>query len=219
MTDVALVTGGAGAIGTAICDRLRADGLTVVVADLQTGVDVTDETSVREVFDQAASRGHLRAVVLAAGIVARGPVTDMDLADWQHVLDTNLTSAFICGREAARRMTGPGAIVFISSQAGRKGAAGWSAYCASKFGMIGFMEALAQELAPRNVRCNAVCPGSVLTPMLRASSDDLNGQALNIPMGRFSTPGEIAAIVSFLCSDDASYVTGSSIVADGGELS
>jgi 3-oxoacyl-[acyl-carrier protein] reductase len=135
------------------------------------------------------------------------------------VIDTNLTSAFICSREAAQRMTGPGAIVFLSSQAGRKGAAGWAAYSASKFGMIGLMESLAQELAPRNVRCNAVCPGSVLSPMLEASTDDMNRQRSSIPLARFADPAEIASIVSFLCSSSASYITGASIVADGGELS
>jgi 3-oxoacyl-[acyl-carrier protein] reductase len=219
MKDVALVTGGAGTIGRAICERLGADGLEVVVADLQTGVDVTDEVSVREVFDRATGLGRLRAVVLAVGVVARGSVTDMTLGDWRHVIETNLTSAFICSREAARRMSGPGAVVFISSQAGRKGAAGWSAYSASKFGVIGLMESLAQELAAVNVRCNAVCPGSVATPMLESSSDDLERQRAAIPLGRFAEPPEIASLVSYLCSDDASYVTGASVVADGGELS
>lgn len=217
---VALVTGGRGTIGSAICARLRSDGFAVVLGDLEDGHDVTDEQSVRSLFEGANSRGEIMAVVLAAGIVARGSVERMDSGTWRRVLEVNLTGSFLCAREASHYMlSGSGSIVFMASQAGRKGAAGWAAYSASKFGVIGLMESLAQELAPRGIRCNAICPGSVIGPMLYESADDLEYSRGAIPLGRFAMPQEIAAVAGFLCSEESSYISGASIVVDGAELS
>jgi NAD(P)-dependent dehydrogenase (short-subunit alcohol dehydrogenase family) len=190
------------------------------LGDLEDGHDVTDEQSVRSLFEVANSRGEIMAVVLAAGIVARGSVERMDSGTWRRVLEVNLTGSFLCAREASHYMlSGSGSIVFMASQAGRKGAASWAAYSASKFGVIGLMESLAQELAPRGIRCNAICPGSVSGPMLYESADDLEYSRGAIPLGRFAMPQEIAAVAGFLCSEESSYISGASIVVDGAELS
>lgn len=218
MSGVCVVTGARGGIGAACCDRFAQDGHLVEAADLATGCDVTSEQDVHALFARAASRGQVTSVVLAHGVAARGPIADLSLADWQRLVSVNATGSFLCAREAARTMPG-GSIVFISSQAGRKGAADWGAYCASKFAVIGLMESLAQEVAQRGIRANAICPGAVDTQMLQATATDLNAQRATIPLGRFAQPSEVAALAAFLCSDEAAYMTGSSIVIDGGELS
>jgi NAD(P)-dependent dehydrogenase (short-subunit alcohol dehydrogenase family) len=220
VTNVAVVTGAAGSLGSAISERLAADGFTVVGGDLQTGADLTDERDVERLFTDAEQAGRLAAVVMAAGVVSRGRVAEIELVEWNRVVSINLTASFLCARAAARRMPpGPGAIVFISSQAGLRGEASWAAYSAAKFGVIGLTQSLARELTPRGVRVNALCPGSVDTPVLRQSSDDLERQRAAIPAGRFADPSEVAAAAAFLCSPDASYISGASLTVDGGELS
>jgi NAD(P)-dependent dehydrogenase (short-subunit alcohol dehydrogenase family) len=220
VTRVAVVTGGSGALGTAVSKRFTADGFTVISGDLETSVDITKEMDVETLFDEASRLGDVAAVVLAAGVWSRGSVADLAVAEWERVVRVNLTGSFLCARAAARRMPpGPGSIVFVSSQAGLKGEADWGAYSASKFGVIGLMQSLARELTPRGVRVNAVCPGSVDSPMLAASSDDLEAQRAKIPVGRFADPAEIATAAAFLCSPEASYISGASLVIDGGELS
>lgn len=219
MNRVALVTGHLGGIGEACASRLAEEDYEVVGMDLATGHDVTDEETVVRCFDEAASIGDLRVVVLAAGTVGLGEIEDLALEDWDRLIRINLTGSFLCAREAARRMrNGPGAIIFISSQAGRKGAARWGAYSASKFGVLGLMESLAQEMAPRHINCNAICPGSVDTPMLAASTD-IEAAIPQIPAGRIANPSEIADVVSFLASPGAGYIAGASLVVDGGQLS
>jgi NAD(P)-dependent dehydrogenase (short-subunit alcohol dehydrogenase family) len=218
MSRVCVVTGASGGIGAACCDRFAEGGYVVEEADLETGCDVTSERDVHALFQRAAGRGEVTAVVLAHGVAGRGSIEKIDLAEWQRLISVNATGSFLCAREAARTMS-TGSIVFISSQAGRKGAADWGAYCASKFAVIGLMESLAQEIAERGIRANAICPGAVDTQMLKDMAVDRDSQRAAIPLGRFAEPSEVAALAAFLCSNDAAYLTGSSIVMDGGELS
>ena len=228
----ALVIGAAGDIGAAICAELEAAGAEVVRGDLRAapgliGCDVTDEHSVAAAFESADP---LTDVVLAAGVGSVGPAAELDLTEWNRVLGVNLTGSFVVAREAARRLGAGGTLTLLSSQAGLRGGARWSAYCASKFGVIGLMQCIAQELAEMNIRVNAVCPGAVEGSMtdaligrlavlegiepaeLRARYED------GCPMGRFADPREVGRACVYLASDLASYVSGASLVVDGAEL-
>ncbi len=233
---VALVTGAGGAIGRAIRVAFEDAGARCLAADLLAGdellaCDVTDEASVAAGFEIAQSIGPVTDVVHAAGIVSVGLVEDLPVAELRRVIEVNLVGSFVVARAAARAVTGGGSITFLSSQAGLRGAASWSAYSASKAGINRLVESLAQELAPRGVRVNAVCPGSVETPMsdeaihrLAALSatpaEEVRARYLDdIPLRRFARPEEVASVCVFLASSLASYVTGTSIVVDGGEVS
>ncbi len=218
MTPVCVVTGSSGGIGSAIAERFVRDGYLVEAGDVETGCDVTSERHVQALFDRAAHRGDVTAVVLAHGVAARGAIDETPTAEWERVLAVNATGSFLCARAAVRIMR-QGSIVFLASQAGRKGAAGWGAYAASKFAVIGLMESLAQEQAPRGIRANAICPGSIETSMLRTTADDPDRLRDAIPIGRFGKPAEVAALAAFLCSDEAAYMSGASLVIDGAELS
>ena len=229
----ALVTGAAGGIGAGVVAAFREHGAEVVATDLANRAgfercDVTDEASVQAAFESA---GPIDDVVHAAGVVLISPVKQTTLAEFRKVLEANLVGAFIVGREAARRVRPGGTITFVASQAGRHGGSGWAAYSASKFGVIGLAESLAQELAPGSIRVNAICPGTVETAMTRAAiaslaserdsspSEVAGAYRQGIPLGRFATPAEIAGVCVFLASPLAAYVAGATIVIDGAELS
>jgi NAD(P)-dependent dehydrogenase (short-subunit alcohol dehydrogenase family) len=233
---VALVTGAGGAIGRAIRVAFEDAGARCLAADLLAGdevlaCDVTDEASVAAGFEIAQSIGPVTDVVHAAGIVSVGLVEDLPVAELRRVIEVNLVGSFVVARAAARAVTDGGSITFLSSQAGLRGAASWSAYSASKAGINRLVESLAQELAPRGVRVNAVCPGSVETPMSdeaihrlaalsATTAAEVRARYLDgIPLGRFARPEEVASVCVFLASSLASYVTGTSIVVDGGEVS
>jgi len=154
---VALVTGAAGAIGRAVAAAFAAAGARCQAADVSPGegllaCDVTDEDSVAAGIEAARSLGPLTDVVHAAGIVSVGRVEDLTAAELRGVLEVNLVGSFLVARAAARAMTGGGSITLMASQAGLRGGANWSAYSASKAGVIRLAESLAQELAPRGVR-------------------------------------------------------------------
>jgi len=233
---VALITGAAGAIGRAVLGAFVGAGARCQPADLapmEGGLvcDVADEPSVAASVEAAQSLGPLTDVVHAAGCVSVGRVEDLTPGELRRVLEANLVGAFIVARAAAKAVSAGGSITLVSSQAGLRGGANWSAYAASKAGVNRLAESLAQELAPRGVRVNAVCPGNVDTPMNEeairrlaaqsgTSADGIRARYLEgIPLGRFALPAEVASVCVFLASPMASYITGTSIVVDGGELS
>ncbi len=191
-------------------------------------LDVTDEEAVEAAFGSVLSRhGRLDFAVANAGVLHLGAVVDLGLADWRRVIDVNLTGTFLTARAAARRMSA-GAIVLTSSLFGLRGGAGNGAYSASKFGVVGLAQSLAAEMAHAGVRVNCVCPGQIATGMLDAviadrSSAEHVDEALaaerlasRIPAGRLGTPDDIADACLFLASDLSTYVTGQSLVVDGG---
>ena len=194
--------------------------------------DVTSETDVKKAIDEIAqSWGNLHIVVNNAGINARTPITTNSLELWRRVLDTNLTGSYLVTQAALDLMgSGDGRIVNVSSVLGRFGAPGYVAYCTSKHGILGFTRALALELAPKNITVNAICPGWVETDMADQSIRE-TGEALNmspeafrdraiqnVPLRRFIQPTEVAKLVLYLCSDDASAVTGQAYNICGGQV-
>jgi 3-oxoacyl-(acyl-carrier-protein) reductase len=236
-----IVTGGSKGIGRAIVELFLREGAWVVyfsrseaedaaalasAAEIGGGglkwvaCDVSDEKAVTAAVDAvAAERGKIDAVVNNAGITRDGLVFRMSLADWDDVLRTNLTSAFLVSRAAARHMikARSGSIVNMASVVGITGNGGQTNYAASKAGVIGFTKSLAREVSSRGVRVNAIAPGFIDTAM----SDKIPAEAKeklksSIPLGRTGKPEEVAAAALFLCSDLASYITGEVLKVDGG---
>jgi 3-oxoacyl-[acyl-carrier protein] reductase len=229
---VALVTGGAGGIGTAINERLVEAGYTVLTGDLtdapaeggvhRARVDVTDATSVDEFVAAGARLGQIGAVVNCAGVVRFTPLTGYDEADASMLWEINVAgSARVC-RAAAAHIVDGGAIVNIGSLTGSFGRLeGASLYGATKAGVEAYTRYVACELAPRGIRVNAVAPGFIAVPMspsMRAVSGGEEEVVKQVPLGRLGETTEVAEVVEFLLSDRASYVTGTTIWVDGGVL-
>jgi NAD(P)-dependent dehydrogenase (short-subunit alcohol dehydrogenase family) len=226
---VALVTGGASGIGAATVALLRARGAVVVAADLRPGdgdeaLDVTDEAAVDSLVDAIVERhGRLDLAANVAGTPGvYAEVADAATDDWRATMAVNLDGLFFCLRAELRAMrhAGRGAIVNVASSAGRMGVPGLSAYAASKHAVLGLTRSAALEVARHGIRVNAVCPGSVRTPMLRGfvggDEDLLEKMGRRAPMGRLGEPEEIAEAVVWLLSDAARFVTGDAIAPDGG---
>jgi 3-oxoacyl-[acyl-carrier protein] reductase len=236
---VALVTGASRGIGRAIATALAAGGATVVAAargdnarataDAITAaggradaltLDVTDaESAVAAVAGVVSAHGRLDILVSNAGITRDQLLLRMKRADWDDVIATNLTAAFVLCQAAVKPMLKQrsGRIVAISSVVGQMGNAGQANYAASKAGLIGFCKSLARELGSRNVTVNVVAPGFVATDMTKAVDQTTQQQwATQIPLGRLGTPDDIAAAVCFLASDEASYITGQVLAVNGG---
>ena len=202
--------------------------------------DVSDEESVNSAMQKAlATMGRIDILVNNAGARAAGdrvPVVDLPKEEWDRVLNVNLTGTFLCSRAAARHMVargGGGRIISVSSASGLRGIARFGAYCSSKFGIIGFTQSLALELASHGITVNAICPSltatervghmaSVLSdpklPLEEATDALLSRAAANTPMGRLAQPEDLARTVAFLASDEADFLTGLAIPVTGGAL-
>jgi len=232
--EVAVVTGAAQGLGAAIADALEAEGARVARTDLSRGagpsgvayeLDVTDRGSVDRALAEIAERlGEPTILVANAGINRIGPSETLPEERWQEVVDINLTGAFRCAQAAGVRMlaAGRGSIVNVASISAFVGMPGRAAYCATKAGVVALTRVLAVEWAARGVRVNAVAPGYVGTPMVEQAleagllaADEL---ADRTPVGRVASPAEIADTVVFLASPAARYVTGQTLVVDGGYL-
>jgi meso-butanediol dehydrogenase/(S,S)-butanediol dehydrogenase/diacetyl reductase len=250
----AMVTGAARGIGRAIALRLAADGFAVTVTDLESAQDaaleVVDEvaraggtaryaaTDVSLAGDvEAAVTGHVQAyrgmdvMVANAGVAITSPMVETTAQQWRQTMEVNLTGVFHCYQAAARQMIDHGRggrLIGAASVAAHRGGIWQGAYSASKFGIRGLTQSVAQELAPHGITANVYSPGVVNTPMWESIDGDMTrrtgqptGTAMQamiqaIPLGRLETPTDVAGVVSFLASPDAAYITGQSIVVDGG---
>lgn len=233
---VAVVSGAEGGIGGATAARLADEGAEVWAAVLPgleppaghpaVEVDVTVEEDWVAAFDTILeSSGRLDVLVNSAGVLGIGTAEGTSVEQWRRVLDVNLTGVFLGCRAAVGHMrrSGGGAIVNLSSFAGLRGLVGMVSYATSKGGVIALTQSLAKDHASDGIRVNAVCPGSVNTPMIAAvvaASDDPEARLQRTIEGylieRLGEPAEIAATIAYLASDDASFVTGQAIPVDGG---
>jgi NAD(P)-dependent dehydrogenase (short-subunit alcohol dehydrogenase family) len=238
---VAIITGGASGIGLATARRFAAEGARVVIADLDPesgeaaadevggvfrGVNVADEAQVNAVFDGVAAEfGGIDIAFNNAGI---SPADDdsietTELPAWDRVQDVNLKSVYLCSRAALRHMVpaGRGSIINTASFVALLGSAtSQISYTASKGGVLALTRELGVQFARQGIRVNALCPGPVNTPLLQElfAKDPERAQRrlVHVPMGRFAEPEELAAAVAFLASDDASFITATAFVVDGG---
>ena len=233
---VALITGGGGALGTAMADRLSADGASVVISDLDperaretadrvkrsggsavaVTHDVTNRSSWEAVLDVAeAEFGHIDVLVNNAGVVRDRTLRKMSDDEWDSVIAIHLKGAFLGSQLGLARMTrGWGRIINLSAPGGGFGQANYSA---AKHGIRGLTRSLAREAARGGVLANCVAPGGIDSPMLRTMpADRFEAAEQAIPLKRFGHPHEVAAVVAFLASDDAAYINGQTITVDGG---
>jgi 3-oxoacyl-[acyl-carrier protein] reductase len=247
LTDkIAIITGGGRGIGSATAKRLAGEGAIVVVVDRDLSeaetaaaeirenggdawgyrADVSRRDEVERMAQEVVGRhGRIDVLCNIAGIGTSSPLLEQTDAGWQTTLDVNLTGVFLCLQVVARIMAEQksGSIVNMASTNGLVGEATMAAYNASKFGVVGLTMTAAIELAPLGIRVNAVGPGLIRTRLSEAFLDANPEMARGyvrekIPLGRVGTPEEVAAAIAFLASDDASFVTGHTLVIDGGQL-
>ena len=239
---VALVTGASQGIGRACALKLAAQGATVAAAarnqqkldDLVTEItaaggkaaafamDVSDEEQVKSTVKAAlAQLGKINILVNNAGVTRDQLIMRMKRADWDAVLNTNLTSAYLCTQQVIGSMLKQrwGRIINITSVFGQTGQAGQANYAASKAGLIGLTMAIAREVSSRSITCNAVAPGFIETAMTSVLPDEFKQNAVKmIPLGRVGTPEDVANAVAFLASEEAGYITGHVLNVNGGML-
>ena len=241
---VAVVTGAASGIGLGVARQLASDGHAVALLDLDGeaaqdaakeltteghratgyGVDVADRGALESVYDAVRrDLGPVAIVVTSAGIEAFDPATDITPEKWDRIIAVNLTGTFVSVQLALADMleAGWGRIVTISSSSAQSGAPNMAHYVASKGGVIGLTKALARELASQGITANTIPPTIVDTPMARKGESGghvppVEMMATMVPLGRAGTPEDIAAACSFLCSDEAGYITGQIIGVNGG---
>lgn len=225
-----LVTGGNRGIGLAVAKRLLADGHKVAVTHRGSGVpdglfgvvcDVTDTESVDRAFTEIAEhQGPVEVVVSNAGINEDTLLMRMSVESFEKVINANLTGAFRVTKAATRDMLRKrwGRFIYLGSVVGLMGTPGQANYASSKAGVIGLARSVTRELGGRNITANVVAPGLIDTDMTRALPEEYTKTAVDqaIPAKRMGQPEEVAAVVSFLASDDSSYVTGNVINVDGG---
>ncbi|WP_063063205.1 3-oxoacyl-ACP reductase FabG1 [Nocardia violaceofusca] len=225
-----LVTGGNRGIGLAVAQRLAADGHKVAVTHRGSGApegllgvkcDVTDADSIDAAFSEIeAKHGPVEVLVANAGIVDNTLLMRMSEEQFTRVIDANLTGAWRCAKRANRAMLRArfGRIIFLGSVVGQMGGPGQVNYAAAKAGLVGMARAITREIGSRNITANVVAPGFIDTDMTREEmTADMREMALKvIPAARIGQPEEVAAAISFLASDDASYITGAILPVDGG---
>ncbi len=241
MTGIALVTGASRGIGAAIARGLASDGFSVginyarsadaadaVVSDINNAggtaiavqADVSDADAVAAMFTTVTDAlGGVSVLVNNAGITDDGLLLRMNVDQWDRVLATNLRSVYLCTKAALKPMirARSGRVINVSSVSGISGNAGQGNYAASKAGVIGFTRSIAKEVGSRGITVNAVAPGFIATDMTDALGEAVaEGVTNQISLGRLGRPEEVASIVRYLASDDASYITGQTIVVDGG---
>ena len=228
---VAVVTGGARGIGRCVVERLLASGAKVAALDLEpepldgalaVQVDVADEDSVDQAFTHVEQElGAPELVVLNAGALAKAPIEEHTLADWERMLAVNLTGPFLCARRAlgGMRRAGYGRLVIVGSSAGINGIGAappaLPGYAASKGGAMALAKSIALEYAQHGVTANAIAPTLIDTGMLGTLQADFRSQ---IPVGRYGKPEEVADLIIFLCSASAGYITGEVVDINGGYL-
>ena len=242
----ALVTGGAKGIGAAVAHRLAEAGAHVTIADMDPDggytadalntagysasfvtCDITDPVQLNDAVLLAAGGAPLHILVNNAGIYpTTGPIDQVSDSFVHHMLDVNVRAQYSAAREAARHMTEGGSIVNLSSIAGLRGGANISAYAVSKAAVIGLTRAFANELGPKGIRVNAICPGIIDTPGVQEQMAPLKAGGLDIdraissnPLRMAGQPDHIARVALFLASDLAAFITGQLIVVDGGSTS
>jgi NAD(P)-dependent dehydrogenase (short-subunit alcohol dehydrogenase family) len=245
---VALITGAGSGIGRAAAQRFAAEGCAVAVVDMAgsaaeetagkivadggraiaCSADVTADTEVREAVARTVETfGSLDVLYNNAGVNSSGSVADATEEDWDRCFAVNVKGTFLCSRAAVTHLAagGSGAIVNQASVAALVGVPNFAAYCAAKGAVVALTRSMAIDLAPRGIRVNAICPGTVFTPlmepMLRARGDGdmevgLARTVVKYPIGRLGTPEDIASAALFLASAGASFLTGSILAADGG---
>lgn len=233
---VVVVTGAGSGIGKSTAFAFAKEGAFVVVAShrddgklvakqigknaLFVQTDVSDSKSVESMVDVVVKKfKKIDFLVNNAGILLYGDSQSFSEADWDRTLDTNLKGMFLCVKFAVPHMKS-GAIVNISSEWGLSGGRNVVAYCASKGGVVNLTKAMALDYARKNIRVNCVCPGPIETKMLTSFFDrqQLNQIGEMVPLGRVGKPEEVASVILFLCSSDASYVTGAVLSVDGGDM-
>lgn len=238
---IAIVTGAGKGIGRGISLALAKEGCSVVASDIDKEsclsvvseiealgskaiaikCDVSKKEEVDKMFSETIEKfGKLDILVNNAGIYPFVPFMEMSEADWDKVMDINLKSNFLCSQTAVKQMKEGGKIVSISSIAAFVGFSGLTHYCASKSGINGMIRALALELAPKKININAIAPGAIETPgASQVLTEEIKKQTIaGIPLGRMGKPEDIAEAVVFLASDKANYITGQTIIVDGGYL-
>ncbi len=238
LTDkIAIVTGAGQGIGKAIAEKLAAEGATVVVSDLDEAtardtaaalagavairVDVTDRQNVQAMTDRVKQQfGRVDILVNNAGWDKASPFADSDPADWDRAIAVNLYGVLHTCKAVLPMMTeqGCGAVVNLGSDAGRVGSSGEAVYSAAKGGVIAFTKSLARELARHQIRVNCVCPGPTDTALFASFAGPGLRDALTkaIPFRRLGHPADVANVVAFLASDEASFVTGQTVSVSGG---